>query len=172
MAIDVTIRTSEERAADKAAADAVRVKAEHLVKEWGHLVGRLRQNWSSMQDAMAAARLFGVEIDLPPDYPKSAPDVRPSAAVEPAPVSQPTLFEAAGETTIREAVLEQLKKAGEKGTKAAKIRQVIEQALGRQLHYKTVGMTLYRLSERGQAHREGYTWFFGSEAQKTKTPAS
>jgi hypothetical protein len=176
MPIHLSIKSSAEKESEKAAAEAIRAKADHLIEEWSTLVKRLQANWISVQDVVAAGRLFNVEIKLPADYPRSAPSMRfaipDTAPIPKSPPGQPTLFESTGETTIREAVLEQLKMAGEKGAKASSIRRVIESMIGRQLHYKTVGMTLYRLSERGLVRREGYFWFITPEGVKTKTPAS
>jgi hypothetical protein len=169
----IRLKTSEEREAERAAAEAVRAKVRELATEYSELLARMQTNWAAMQDALAAARLFNAEIDLPPDYPATAPSTHPMPPIGSSTVpAQPSLFERAGDTTIREAVLDELEKAGERGTKAAAIRRAIEDKIGRQLHYKTVGMTLYRLSERGQARREGYTWFITPEGVRTKTPAS
>ena len=73
----------------------------------------------------------------------------------PAPEQQP----------IHHMVLDRLKEAGTSGSKAAPIRAYIEGVLGREIHEKTVGMTLYRLLKRGAVRREGHTWFFVPEAK-------
>jgi len=148
---------------NKTGADAVREKVERLLFERSQLVESWRGNTSALRDAAAAGRLFGVDIQLPSDIDVGAPD-----GVAP----QPSLFGVhGGEITIREAVLDQLKMAGDNGVKAARIRRVIENMIGRQLHFKTIGMTLYRLSEKGLARRDGYVWFYRPEGAKTKTPA-
>jgi hypothetical protein len=67
--------------------------------------------------------------------------------------------------TIRELVLERLKLAFPEGLKAADIRAHIEALRGTELHEKTVGMTLYRLSLDGAVSRTGRTWFFVPEAK-------
>ncbi len=41
------------------------------------------------------------------------------------------------------------------------MREFIEKTYGETLHEKTVGMTLYRLSQDNLVHRDGHTWFFG-----------
>ena len=70
-------------------------------------------------------------------------------------------------------VRDRLKDAGDAGIKAGQIKDYIERTYGRQLHEKTVGMTLYRLSQQTPplARRVGHTWFFvpPSEAE-TRNP--
>lgn len=75
--------------------------------------------------------------------------------------------EAAENGSVRELTLEQLKQAGVQGITAAAIRNHIETVRSTQLHYKTVGMTLYRLTQDGLARREGRTWF---AVDKTTNP--
>lgn len=67
--------------------------------------------------------------------------------------------------SVRELVLAQLQAAGAAGNTAAAIRKYIEDVRKTKLHDKTVGMTLYRLSQDGLARREGRTWFFVQEAK-------
>ena len=77
-----------------------------------------------------------------------------------------------GAPTIREMVLVQLAEAGKDGTKAAPIRKFVEDKLGRKLHQKTIGMTLYRLSKDGLARSEGHTWFPVEAAAETGNPGA
>jgi len=158
-----TLRTPE----DVAGAEAVRAKYAVLMDERRELLSKLLENTTALENAAFAGKFFGIEIQLPKDM---EPSAYQAARME---ARQPTLFETPTDGTIRDMVLEQLKAAGERGTRAAPIRAHIEKVLGRELHYKTVGMTLYRLSERGQARREGFTWYFVplDEAEK-KNPAS
>ncbi len=73
---------------------------------------------------------------------------------------------------LREILLEQLKIAGSKGAKAATLRDYVERTYGMVTHEKTIGMTLYRLSqEKGKAvRRDGHVWFFGSAEAEKKNP--
>jgi hypothetical protein len=146
---------------DKAGADAVRDKVERLLKERAELRGRWRANSSALKDAVAAGRLFGVEIELPSDIDELAgvPRVRLHER-HPDPATQKNLFEASGDLTIRTLVLDFLKRAGDEGAKSSQMRQFIERATGRKLHDKTIGMTLYRLAERGLARRQGFVWYY------------
>ena len=126
-----------------ARADADRQRAEERVAE-------IRQQF---MDLISAGRLFEVKIE--------APDFAQRPLALPASENQVATFDTGAETSIREIVLDQLKMAGKKGVKASTIRRVVESTLGRQIHYKTIGMTLYRLSEKSppQARREGFIWF-------------
>jgi len=66
---------------------------------------------------------------------------------------------------VREIVLEQLIAAGSGGIKASSIKEhMVSQGI--ELHEKTVGMTLYRLSRDGISRREGRIWFFVPEADR------
>lgn len=60
-------------------------------------------------------------------------------------------------------VLDRLKAAGAKGSKAAPIQQYIENVYATKIHDKTVGMTLYRLARAGLVRRDGHTWFIVPE---------
>jgi hypothetical protein len=87
--------------------------------------------------------------------------------------AQPTLLGGLlgdGAPSIREIAIEQLKRAGNSGTRTSAIRQVVESILKKPTHEKTVGMTLYRLSKDGIARREGQTWFFVPAGGGTKNP--
>jgi hypothetical protein len=85
---------------------------------------------------------------------------------------QITLFDGATaeRPSIRELALERLRAAGAAGTKARVIRDFIEKTYKIKLHYKTVGMTLYRLSRDGLARREGQTWFVVPHKPETMNP--
>jgi hypothetical protein len=73
--------------------------------------------------------------------------------------------------SVRETVLERLKLAGDKGLKAADVRQYYEDTFSAKLHEKTIGMTLYRLSKENLARREGRTWFYAPLNEgETKNP--
>jgi hypothetical protein len=147
---------------DKIGASAVRDKYQRLIAERGELWARLRANTSALKDAVAAGRLFGVEITFPADiddFPRARTPLTPAAP-------QASLFEPVGDTSIREAVMAELTRAGPRGIKAAAIRAVIEKKFGRELHYKTIGMTLYRLSEKGLVRRERLIWYYVPQGTK------
>lgn len=145
-------------------ADAVKAEYRRLMSERENIAQKLAKNTAALQDCAAAGRLFGVPIELPPDL---------IVVKRPSPSLHLLGPRNAPDQTIRDMVLKQLEGAGEKGIKAQAIQRTIEGTLGRKLHYKTVGMTLYRLSVKGEAHRGGhFIWYFGPNGPKAKTPAS
>jgi hypothetical protein len=95
-----------------------------------------------------------------------APSLHPPPPLSPMPSKLPP----PARQTVRECALARLKAAGEKGAKAAEIREYFERTFGEVVHEKTVGMTLYRLLQAKQVHREGHTWFFGPPSAETKNP--
>jgi hypothetical protein len=70
---------------------------------------------------------------------------------------------------IRDRILDHLKSVG-RGLKAAEIREYLLAGHGIKTHEKTVGMTLYRLSQEGLVRRDGRTWFFVPPEAETKSP--
>jgi hypothetical protein len=153
----IIVKKPNNTAADQSGAAAVMEKVERLTADRAKLKERWQANNAAWSDAVAAGRLFGVDVTLPSDIERPAPGGLPRYRLR---LGQTSLFEPAadGEGSIREAVIDQLKKAGTEGAKAADIRREIEKKLGRKLHEKTIGMTLYRLSLKGQSKREGLTW--------------
>lgn len=173
----------------KAAGQAVLAEHERLLDERRdidedrvRLEKRARANEAALFDCVAAGRLFGLQIEPPTDsglrwvrIRTRAPGEGPPSSASPKsePPKEPvqgSLLDNRGELTIREIVLDQLKMAGPRGTKAAHIRRVVENILGRQIHYKTIGMTLFRLSQKDLAKREGLMWFFVPPNADTKNP--
>lgn len=88
---------------------------------------------------------------------------------EPENVAPPPIPALAPGAPVRELVLEQLKSAPD-GLKASEMRAHIERLRNETLHEKTVGMTLYRLSEGGLVRREGRVWFYVPQGAETKNP--
>lgn len=70
---------------------------------------------------------------------------------------------------IRKLVLDKLISSGAEGIKASIIKdEIISQGI--EMHDKTVGMTLYRLSKDGLAKRDGRIWYFVSGVQQKEPP--
>ncbi|OHV26916.1 hypothetical protein EOS93_06250 [Rhizobium sp. RMa-01] len=62
--------------------------------------------------------------------------------------------------SIREWIIQILKAEGDKGTKAADVKDFLSAIGLTGMHEKTVGMTLYRLSKEGVARRSGRMWYY------------
>lgn len=61
--------------------------------------------------------------------------------------------------TASEIILEALRGVFPKPMKAARLREIVEERIGRTVHQKTAGMTLYRLAKDELVRREGHNWF-------------
>jgi hypothetical protein len=98
----------------------------------------------------------------------------PAKAAQPAPTVASNVLPAGAEPSIRDLILHYLRIAGAAGEKAAVLRRRIETFMNRQIHYKTVGMSLYRLSKESPplVRREGQTWHLVSSAAETKDPGA
>jgi hypothetical protein len=107
------------------------------------------------------------QTTAPPEPPPTPPDER---GQEGSPGAQTETEQ--GSSTVREIILEELKKASESGRKAAELRDVVSRALGRAVHEKTAGMTLYRLSQDGLVSRKGHTWFIVPPKAETVNPGA
>ncbi len=105
------------------------------------------------------ARVLAVEANKPAPQVPSVPS---------------TILPADAEPSIRELILMYLKAAGAAGIKAALLRRKVETFLNRQIHYKTIGMSLYRLSKETPplARRDGLIWYFVPTGTETKNPGA
>lgn len=159
----------------------------HIRAERVRLSARDRELDRELADCQAAARLFGAKIEFPADegsFPLSEWARRaqrllvasqeatnevvrqPSKEIkDPTEVALAAIQEALNLSEppemprISDVVLDRLKAAGSKGTKAAPIQSYIENTYGKKIHDKTVGMTLYRLAKDELVRRDGHTWF-------------
>jgi hypothetical protein len=116
-------------------------------------------------------------IGLPP---ASNPDTSDGINEAPrAEIASPDQYSTAGQEAeepstlpVRELTLRCLKAAFPEGKRASEIRDEVEAARAEELHEKTVGMTLYRLSqaEPPLARRDGMKWFYVPPKAETKNP--
>jgi len=158
------------------------------------LAQRDREIDRELADCRAAARLFDLtDIEFPPDEREEymriraienrlihgaretahVIDTQPSLSLTPEIKSISSPKEVRRQMPrIKDIVLDCLKAAGPEGTKAAKIKRYIESTYLADIHEKTVGMTLYRLSQSKEkpVRREGQTWFFVPSKAETKNP--
>ena len=168
--------------------DALLQERADIRRQQSALAQRDRRIDAELADLRAAGRVFGVKVDLPPE------DLRLSARfTDQSKMQADFLDERMGETLaeldrvisaapppamprVSDIILDRLKSAGAKGSKAAPIQDYIERTYGTKIHDKTVGMTLYRLSREDppKVRREGHTWFIADEAMNpgAATPGS
>ncbi len=111
--------------------------------------------------ALVEKHLDQIKFELWDVQPQSIAATVPQNIPAPAASEPPTIYQMA---------LQYLKQAGDKGAKASVIQTYVEKALGREIHFKTIGMSLYRLLKRGQVRRKGHTWFYVS--QETENPGA
>ena len=149
------------------------------------LAQRDREIDRDLADCQAAGRVFGVAVELPKDEPdgddnflrhiRNAQFKIGSADWMPAPLRLQTTAKSitsgakavatkAEMPRVSDIVLDRLKEAAAKGSKAAPIQAYIENTYGTKIYDKTVGMTLYRLQKDGFVIRRGHTWFIADKA--------
>jgi hypothetical protein len=106
-----------------------------------------------IQDCLAAARVL--DFDLASEMKNGDSAAVPLAEPIKSPENQQKMSQ-----TIRDLVLEAAHQAFPNPIRASAVRKDIERLRGSQLHEKTIGMTLYRLSQEGLVRRSGIDWFF------------
>lgn len=113
---------------------AAAAKAEEKAKK------RREEAEAEMRDLEAGARAFGLTVDDAASQSVTAPE--PSA----------------DGPSAKQIIVNALTMAYPNGVKAAQLRAIVERELGRPVHYKTAGMTLYRLKDAGEVERDGILW--------------
>lgn len=73
----------------------------------------------------------------------------------------------AKQAKVKDIVLNRLREIAPNGDRSLPLRRYLEQVHSLHVHEKTVGMTLYRLSQEGLVHRQGQTWFYGPQAEQS-----
>jgi hypothetical protein len=112
--------------------------------------------WDAIQST------YGQEVRNVFAHPQHGVQDQPELLPTPTPSAQPV-------SRIQDLVLDALRACGDRGSKAAPIRNAIVKLHG-PIHDKTVGMTLYRLLNKGLVRRSGHTWFFVPPDAETKNP--
>lgn len=152
---------------EKAAANAVLSKYQDLTHQLARVeksIAKMREHRSDviskLRDAAAAARLFGVQ--LPANFAPVSDD--PPPIVPAPPVAQATSGQP--KATVRELVLEMLANSYPEPLRAKTINERLAANHGLEMHEKTVGMTLYRLSQIHMSKRKGFDWYFVPENER------
>jgi hypothetical protein len=194
--------------AKKVAIGAIKEKLRSLVEEREaierermELDQRSRRIDVGIMDCRSAARLFGIEVEIPeelalirsimaqrnarihgepglmvrpvgagslnrPPMINATPSRAQASTAPSVSFDQKSLF-GASEPSVREIVLAYLRRAHLTGVKASTLREFVERVLKKQIHEKTVGMTLYRLSkgEPPLVRRDGQMWFYAGKLE-------
>jgi hypothetical protein len=113
----------------------------------------------------AAATLFGFDLLTA----ASTHQFDAGDASQPSPTIPPP--STAAPSNIKDFVLECVQRAYPNPVRAAQLRRQLQE-LGRAVHEKTIGMTLYRLLKQGFLRREGFDWFYIHETERDEMPVS
>jgi hypothetical protein len=116
-----------------------------------------------VRDLDAGARVFGLDVvavSAGGEVVAIEAKATPVTGEIPTPAPAP-----AGGASARDIVLTALKEVAPQPLKAQQLRTIIETQLGRPVHYKTSGMTLYRLAEAKLVHRRGTDWYYGPSVE-------
>lgn len=134
--------------------------AEHQISKAKDAQERAVRAYSELR---IAAKVFGFDLDQEMDRFKTAnsqADVTADISGEPS------------AAPIREAILKLAEAAYPHPVRATTLQAELEKTRG-PLHYKTVGMTLYRLSKEGRMQRRGQKdWFYVPPIVETKNPGA
>lgn len=132
---------------------AVAKKAQQKAQE------RVEEAEREVGDLDAGARAFGLDLAIVSQEGRTVIEVKraesDTATESPGAIDEPS---------TREIILEALEDAYPNPLKARELKMIIEQRLGRPIHYKTPGMTLYRLALHQAVHRAGNNWFWSPPA--------
>jgi hypothetical protein len=74
--------------------------------------------------------------------------------------------------SIKDLVLSRLALGAVAGVRASEIRNFVQQSIGKIIHEKTVGMTLYRLQKEGLVRRDGHIWFLAETRVEAGNPGA
>jgi hypothetical protein len=165
----------------KEAQEAIRKNAAAEIERQNAIIGGCRSGCIALgfspEDKEAWAQVVRVVYPAAREIfnrlrPASFPEWRSKPSSEGSPPQNEKPSSAPAMPRVREVILDRLKEAGDKGDKAANIRQFIETTYSTEIHEKTVGMTLYRLLKRNEVRRKGHTWFFVPPKAGTKNPGA
>ena len=143
----------------------------------------VRANQASITDCVAGLRVFGIDINADGAWVRFVEQYAQEinalmSETEQQPRNEQPIANATSQTfivakqPISVLLLDRLKDVGFHGSKALPLRDHLKQHYNIDTHYKTVGMSLYRLSQESppKVHRKGHTWFFGPPVAETKNP--
>ncbi len=160
--------------ATEVALEAILAKRDRLLAERkalrlkaAELAARDRYIDRELADCKAAARVFDLEISFQEEKSWEGWQTNLDKNKDLIPASGAVL-QKRDMPKLRDIVLDCLRLAGERGSKAAPIQEYVETTYATKIHQKTIGLTLYRLLRQGLVRRNGHTWFFVSQTTAGK----
>ena len=157
-----------------------------VIKKRADLDAIISSNNARLADCEAGLRALGYDLSQEGVWPKlyetSMADVQAyfdlqlgntnSIDTSPPPMTLTDTRAVSPQSSIAKLLLERLEEIGSKGSKALPLRDWLRKTHNLETHYKTVGMTLYRLSQDSppKVHRKGHTWFFGPPNAEAENP--
>jgi hypothetical protein len=155
----------EAAAAEYAARRTALVKSRRLAaNRFKRVQEKLQSIETELEELDRGARVFG--LALPDEGPPGIEDTVPYTAADIAAAIARTTPRQAEVRQFKDVALELLAQAYPSPLKAADVQQGASRALGRQFHWKTAGMTLYRLKNDYAVRRSGQDWYFVPEEQR------
>lgn len=122
------------------------------------IVKRQDELVASAQDCHAAARLFDLDLVA-----AAAAQTHQEA---PTPLTRAS-YGSPEPPSVKEFVLREAEAAHPNPVRASALRKLYQDKFGPELHEKTIGMTLYRLSRKQALRRRGIDWYFVPETERT-----
>ncbi len=158
MAVTVNLDPSELPAWKHAAAKDYREKRTDFLRAREREQARVARAQAKIEeidgqiaDLDRGAKAFGLPVDPASDSPP--PTLKPRALG----ILRPTAPIA---LQFKDVALQLLKEAWPDSLTAAEVQDAAQRLLGREFHWKTAGMTLYRLKLDGRVFRQGQQWYF------------
>lgn len=142
------------------------------IDDWKAKVSRQLDEGNARQDELQqiakglyeTANTFGFDLSVEQALANRVSAQSPTAPI-PAP-AEPEVIEPNRTQPIREIILEWARMAFPQPVRAAQLRRRLKERFSLEVHEKTVGMTLYRLSQRGSMKRQGFDWYYVPESER------
>jgi len=132
-----------------------RAKAKRAIER---MTVRLGEIDTELEDLSRGAKALGLQMDLA-ELPASEAMREPSEQKARRQGSAPQ---------FKDVALEYLAQVYPEARRATEIQDHVQKVLRREFHWKTAGMTLYRLKEGRKVDRVGQQWFFVPESEREK----
>lgn len=139
---------------------------ERDAKTVANLQKKIAERDAEISDLDRGAKVFGLPV---PDEGSFFPELVNAAQQA---VAQFKDTGRSGQRQFKDVAVELLAHAYPEPLKAAEIQEGVQRELGRSFHWKTAGMTLFRLKKDFQVSRHGQNWFFVPPEQRAALRAA